>query len=94
MLEGQPGGHEELWVVDPPPDQGQEGNLRMWEEAELYLDHLCNLAERRNDNEGIQVALVDAYNRCIEERRRCVDLLELHEKWARRRIGGVVEPAE
>jgi hypothetical protein len=30
---------------------------------------------------------VDAYNRCIEERGRSEDLLELHEKWSNRRIG-------
>lgn len=37
-------------------------------------------------------ALVDAYNRCIEERRRAEDLLKLHERWSERPVGGVVEP--
>ena len=63
----------------------------MWQEAEDYLDYLCGTSERR-DNEGVQTALVDAYNRCIEERRRAEDLLKLHKVWRSRRIGGVVEP--
>jgi hypothetical protein len=65
----------------------------MWTEAESYLDHLCNLAES-HQNEAVFVALSDAYNRCIEERRRAVDLLHLHEKWSKRQIGGVVEPED
>ncbi len=63
----------------------------MWAEAEDYLDSLCKKHET-DDNECILQALVDTYNRCIEERRRAEDLLKLHKKWAGRRIGGVVEP--
>jgi len=87
------GGHRDLWVVDPPPSQGPEGNVEMWKEAESYLDHLCHVADRQ-PNEAIVVALTDAYNRCIEERRRAADLLRLHGEWASRRVGGVLEPAE
>lgn len=77
--------------MDPPPDEGPEGNLTMWDEAESYLEHLCDVADSRGNN-AVAVALTDAYNRCIEERRRAEDLLKLHEKWRERRIGGVVEP--
>ena len=38
------------------------------------------------------MALTDAYNRCIEERRRAEDLLKLRRRWRERRIGGVHEP--
>ena len=91
MLEGSPGGHEELWVVDLPPDQGPEGNVSMWREAELFFDHLCDLHEGHiceADDHG----LADVYTRCVEERRRAEDLLKLHEAWSKRRIGGVEEP--
>ena len=74
MCDEPTSGHEELWVGTLPPDQGPEGNLRMWEEAESYLDHLCNVAESREPNEAITCALADCYNRCIEERRRAEDL--------------------
>ena len=86
-----PGGHPELWIPDPPPDRGPEGNVEMWAEAESYLEHLANVSDRQ-DNEAITVALVDAYNRCVEERRRAEDLLALRKRWAERRIGGVVTP--
>ena len=86
-------GHPELWIPCLPADRGPEGNVEMWEEAESYLEHLCHMAERQ-DNDAVQVALADAYNRCIEERRRAKDLLKLHEKWAARRIGGVEEPRD
>ena len=85
------GGHPELWVVDPPPDEGPEGNLQMWEEAEHYLEYLCERADGQQ-NDAVTVALADAYNRCIEERRRARDLLELRKRWDKRRIGGVAEP--
>ena len=63
----------------------------MWREAEEYLDYLAGRHEG-NDNEAILAALTDAYNRCIEERRRAGDLLKLHERWSARRVGGVAEP--
>ncbi len=87
MLEGQPGGHEDLWVVDPPPDRGPEGNLAMWRDAELFFDHLYNLHDG-DKNDAVIVGLTDVYNRCVEERRRAEDLLKLHERWRERRIGG------
>ena len=87
----RPGGHEELWVVDPPPDRGPEGNLKMWREAELFFAHLCNLWERHH-NDAVIVGLADVYNRCVEERRRAEDLLELRQRWGERRIGGAAEP--
>lgn len=96
MLDGdRPGGHEELWVVDPPPDQGPEGNAKMWREAELFFDHLYNLhaeGPAAHHNEAVTVGLGDVYTRCVEERRRAEDLLKLHEAWSKRRIGGVAEP--
>ena len=66
----------------------------MWQEAEEYLDYLASRAEHTDSpgGEAAYTALVDAYNRCIEERRWAEDLLELHRRWAERRIGGVVEP--
>jgi hypothetical protein len=45
-------------------------------------------------NEAITVDLCDCYNRCIVERRLTRDLMVLHEKWSRKRIGGVVERGE
>lgn len=87
----RPAGHQELWIPDPPESRGAEADYRMWQEAESYLEHLMNLSDHQ-PNEAIGVALTDAYNRCIEERRRAGDLMALHAKWSRRRIGGVPEP--
>ena len=64
------GGHPELWVVNPPLGQGPEGNLEMWREAEKYLSFLCDKAEAAGESEGgdgALCALVDAYNRCIQQ---------------------------
>jgi hypothetical protein len=93
MCNGKPAGHPELWTtgVTLPEDIGPLDNLQLWQDAEDYLDHLCQMHEAKS-NGAILTALVDAYNRCIEERRRAEDLLKLHEKWGERRIGGVVEP--
>lgn len=95
MLDGdRPGGHEELWLTSIPSDRGPEGNLKMWEEAEEYLDYLCTKTEPvdAEGGEAAHSALVDAWTRCVEERRRAEDLLKLHAAWARRRIGGAAEP--
>ncbi|MDP9440027.1 MAG: hypothetical protein M3P49_15020 [Actinomycetota bacterium] len=93
MCEGKTSGHSELWQAGStlPADRGPEGNVKMWAEAEEELDHLCDMHER-GPNEAILCALTDTYNRCIEERRRAQDLLELRKRWRERRIGGVVEP--
>ena len=96
MCDGASGGHPELWREGSalPADRGPMGNLEMWEEAEEYLGALAQMAESAHapGGEGALVALVDAYNRCIEERRRAGDLLKLHERYSERPIGGVVEP--
>ena len=95
MCEGAFAGHEALWVTTIPPDQGPEGNLALWREAEEYLDALAQMAQGGNApgvHEGALCALVDAHNRVIEERRRAEDLLRLHERWAERPVGGVQEP--
>jgi hypothetical protein len=88
------GGHEDLWVTSIPADRGPEGNLKMWEEAEEYLDYLCRKTEERDSEggEAAHAALVDAYNRCVEERRRAEDLLKLRAAWDSRRVGGAAEP--
>lgn len=93
-LEGIPAGHPELWVSSLPSDRGPAANLKLWKEAEEYLDYLCQKTETKGSEggEGAHSALVDAYTRCIEERRRAEDLLKLHKKWSERRIGGVEEP--
>ncbi len=93
MFDEPTSGHPELWLDGRtlPADLGPEENLKMWGEAERFLAYLAGEHEG-NDNEAILVALTDAYNRCIEERRRAEDLLKLHERWSERRIGGVVEP--
>ncbi len=85
-------GSPELWIPDVPESRGAEADYEMWREAESYLDYLCTKNERM-ENEAVVVALADAYNRCIEERRRAGDLMALHDRWSRRRIGGVQEPA-
>jgi len=94
MCDGALGGHPELWVTSLPADRGPEANLEMWEEAEEYLDFLCNRTEhdKAEGGEAAHCALVDAWNRCIEERRRAADLLKLHQRWSERRVGGVHEP--
>ncbi len=86
-------GHEELWITSLPADHGPEGNYQMWLDAETMLEGLKDGAQAFG-NEAVVCALVDAYNRCIEERRRARDLLELHRKWSERRIGGVEEPRD
>ena len=95
MCEGATAGNPELWREGSalPADRGPEGNLRMWEEAEEYLGALAQMGQLGNapGGEGALCALVDARNRCIEERRRAEDLLKLRERWAARRIGGVGE---
>ena len=94
MCEGAFAGHKDLWIATIPPDQGQEGNLELWREAEEYLGALAQMAQGGNapGGEGALCALVDAHNRCIEERRRAADLLELHRRWRERPVGGVQEP--
>jgi hypothetical protein len=93
MCEGAASGHLELWRAGStlPADRGPEGNIAMWREAEAELNFICEMHER-SPNEALTVALVDAYNRCIEERRRAEELLELHKRWRERGIGGVTEP--
>jgi len=89
-------GHPELWISSLAESKGPEKNLEAWRVAENTLDGICKTYERTSSTDGsydaVLVAVVDAYNRCIEERRRAEDLLKLHEKWAERRVGGVVEP--
>ena len=87
-------GYPELWETSLPADRGPEGNLEMWREAERYLGGLCRTTEPMDapGGESAHCALVDAWNRCIEERRRAEDLLRLHEAWRARRVGGVIEP--
>ena len=75
--------------MDQPSDEGLESNVEMWEEAERYLEYLCDHPDAQRGNNAVTVALADAYNRCIEERRRASDLLELRRKWSARPIGGV-----
>ncbi len=93
-------GSEDLWITSMPTDRGPEGNLKLWRDAEIVLDGLAGMYEDKTGDcagveyEGAYCALVDAYNRCIEERRRCEDLLKLHEKWEGRPVGGVAEPSE
>ena len=96
MCDGQLGGHPDLWLAGAtlPADCGPEGNLEMWEEAEQFLNYLVERSEHKDapGGEAAYSALVDAWNRCVEERRRAEDLLKLHERWSERRIGGVGEP--
>lgn len=83
MLDYQTGGHPDLWITSLPADRGPEGNLEMWEEAEQYLNYLCDKTEHKGAEEGGEAAhcaLVDAWNRCVEERRRAEDLLKLNER--------------
>jgi hypothetical protein len=91
--ETQLAGHPGLWkgVSTVPESNGPEADLKMWEEAEGFFDHLCKLHEGSH-NDAIVVGLADVYNRAIEERRRAEDLLKLHKVWESRRIGGVAEP--
>jgi hypothetical protein len=95
MTEERFTGSPDLWLTSLPSDRGPEGNVELWADAEAILDGLCDLFDgprKGLETEGAHVALVDAYNRCVEERRRCEDLLKLHKAWESRRVGGVVEP--
>ncbi len=85
-------GSPELWITDVPESRGPEADRAMWEEAEAFFDKLYSVHEA-HENDGVITALGDVYNRCIEERRRAGDLMALHDKWSRRQIGGVEEPA-
>ncbi|MDQ3377995.1 MAG: hypothetical protein M3533_14035 [Actinomycetota bacterium] len=61
----------------------------------LHHHGLCGLFEgprKGIETEVAHVALVEAYNRCMEERRRAEDLCRLRKAWGSRRIGGVGEP--
>ena len=86
--------HPELWGATSirVESRGPEVDLKMWEEAENILDTLCYQHEHSLANDAVQMALVDTYNRCVEERRRAEELLKLRKVWASRRIGGVEEP--
>lgn len=84
-------GSPELWITDVPESRGAEADYAMWEEAEAFFDKLYSVHEA-HANDAVITALGDVYNRCIEERRRAGDLMALHDKWSRRRIGGVEEP--
>lgn len=57
----------------------------MWEEAEHYLEHPCDHPDAQRGDDAIAVALADAYDRCIEERRRAQEIDELRKRWRRRR---------
>ncbi len=94
MCEGIPAGHPELWLTSLPHSRGPQGNVELWAEAEKVLDRMCSDAQDagRSFNEGALCALTDAYNRCIEERRRAEDLLALHNHWSQRPIEGIQEP--
>lgn len=93
-------GHEDLWIAGSPEDRGPEENLKMWAEAESQLDDLITDIENAEAESGVEpneaayCALVDAYNRLIEERRRAQDLVKLQRKWDARSPGGVTEPEE
>lgn len=93
MCSDGPAGHPELWegVLVLPESKGPDKDYLMWQEAEGFFDHLCE-THGDHKNEAVVTALADAYTRCIEERRRAMDLLVLHERWSKRRIGGVEEP--
>lgn len=94
--EGKPhAGHPELWegTSTLPESHGLEADLRMWEEAEVHLELLLDRADDQG-NQAVIVALTDSFNRLIEERRRCVEMLELQEKWSGRKIGGAVPEAK
>ncbi len=94
MCETQLASHPELWEATSVhiESRGPEADVELWREAEKILDDLCGQYERHEANDAAYMALVDAYNRCIEERRRAEDLLKLHEVWRSRPIGGVEEP--
>jgi len=69
-------GSEELWISSMPQDRRPEGNLKLWRDAEDVLDGLCKMYEFGDterggiEHEDVHQALVDVYNRAIEERRR------------------------
>ena len=94
MCDGQLAEYPKALVSTLPSDRGPEGNLKMWEEAEEYLDLLCRRTEygSAEGSEGTHMVLIDADNRCTEERRRAEVLMRLCERRTNRRIGGVGEP--
>ncbi len=94
MSEERVTGSPDLWTVSLPEDRGPEGNVRLWRDAERILDGFCAMLESggyggdAQEWEGAQVALTEAFNRCKEEHRRAIELLELHRVWESRRGGG------
>ncbi len=93
MCEAQLAAHPELWEASSIhlESRGPEADLKMWSDCEDMLDGFCKMAEA-GPNEALVLALADAYNRAIEERRRAEDLLKLRKVWESRRIWGVQEP--
>ena len=86
---------ERVWISVGPADRGPEGNHQMWLEAETMLEGLKDGVQAFG-NEALVCALLDAYERAGEERRRAHVLLELHrqQEEAARKIGGVQEPQD
>ncbi len=88
-------GSEDLWISSLPQDRGPEGNVQLWADAESILEGLMKLFDEPRagiETEGANTAITDAYNRCIEERRRAQDMCKLRKAWEARRVGGVHEP--
>ncbi len=86
------GGHPELWVVDPPPDQGPEGNA-LRRGASRGSSSVTSAKRTKTARTGLHgsVGGMPQPHR-IGERRRAEALLRLRGWWDGRRTGGVVEP--
>src|SRR4051812_47117995 len=68
-------GSDDLWGVEF--DYGPERNLELWIQAQKMLDHLVYMANESH-NDGLVVALGEAYTRASEQVKRSEEELEMH----------------
>ena len=86
MPEGQPlperpEVRNDLWHTAKMFDYGPERNLKVWTEAAQMLDAFAEMAANL-DNDGLEVALVDAHERAKEEVRRAESEVRMRREWA------------
>ena len=77
----RPETRNDLWRTAKVFDYGPEQNLKVWTEATHILDAFAEMAANL-DNDGLQVALVDAHGRAKEEVMRAESEVRMRREWA------------